>query len=1479
MSDAPEIDAPFTRVAGFETGPDGVQFWRDPGNGQFARPGWSTAKGLALEAVTDFAREFLRHKPEGGTVQTRRSIDRLGIPKGAAVRARYHDDRFGVITDAAGKSHKVRWDVFANAPVPEKAVVAEHIGVADPTPIVTPNTEASAPANRLRQLPGQTGPVLVATADLNRHGIPFGATVNARYLDDTYAAVAGADGIQRKVRWSQFSDAVPDGGVRKEMVSDAGLALARHEAWADADMKLDGAARVGKILSGDPDFAKVVDRLADEYNEPSSSFSKILGTGDRRRPNQSESGTDEGTGMWVDQLASVTGDRELDGLALTPLAASYVAKLINTNGAELGDKITADTDAWADDRYVTIDDLAGWADMGPNELLGAALASRAQDAWMAWQGESVDPFSYALQRNAVEAFSLYGAGRSDALDGGDVESDSDADKLASVFLQAQKRSTQATLEAAGFKKANGWGVDGQITLYRGALQDFTDDGGGESVLLTNPLTSWSIDPDVAVEFASSNDGAYVYKADVNVADIVSLGIDGFGSAGEGEAIVAADSMAGVESVPIRDWDTSPVAAAWMAEWELHRGEVSGITDAQEAAVDVITKQSMPFDAMSLVPLDAPNGQVTKPAAESLFGTDFGFADTAAPTLFGGDAQQPVTAPTPAPEPAPMPVVPDPVAGPVKAGDVVPSRDVGALPVHSLFEVEWAPDSKNTYKIGPDGRVYNVDHYDEYGQDVAEFGDYVDRDVTVAEIGEPKHEATPERVKAVLDALYVDSPANEFTGWEESNPDNGDVSARERRVQRMGTSAPSDSGGPPKSVLFTTDANGWSKVYFSDNPDTEVLGEDATNPRTYPPIENPFVVVPIDSPEFYELMRAVEISIDAPSVNDVENNYLSGAAPNPLPFMDTVVRLSDMMGERSTRLADEAFGPEGTAQFAYDPATGDFTPAEPGADGAVTLTRSEIPWMYARPDKEGRTAIRIQNRAKNKAMGYEVDYTAVDDRLATNEERMAALAEQRKMVMAMMPGGASNPETWFPNSREGGRSAENRFADGTPSISDLDALDSLARITEFGDRVQMLTSSVEYQTPGYSPLPGSVSPFAMSHDDTLATAKRFGDALKKVEKRKLTGTQLARLRKMEWAFERAMYDGSQASGIEVNDEGVMSFKVTTPPILLNRSPIPDELNFIVDPARGIMSMAFIFNGIPKDAAEFEHDEPAFTTALHNAVRRTDRIEPPAGTPEEITTRLAAHRTVMEGLGIDMGTNESIDIVGSGTLGEAAATDPKAVTVKAGLAPYPRSWTDTMADHSVVVQLVPSTGGGSNSTDGRDVTLQVPNVVEAPWLADVAAHEMGHTFEQTVPGLGEAQYWHALSRIKPGEKPVSRKMGGEEVVILEDEWADPYSGRLYDSLGFNSMGHLEVFTTGIQGVVNTGHRAAARFDADPRLQSFITGILATVDPSKPAEVPRDQQTVSQLLGGSYDVDKVKALLRGGGLTDAQRSDLRDILAGLL
>ena len=54
---------------------------------------------------------------------------------------------------------------------------------------------------------------------------------------------------------------------------------------------------------------------------------------------------------------------------------------------------------------------------------------------------------------------------------------------------------------------------------------------------------------------------------------------------------------------------------------------------------------------------------------------------------------------------------------------------------------------------------------------------------------------------------------------------------------------------------------------------------------------------------------------------------------------------------------------------------------------------------------------------------------------------------------------------------------------------------------------------------------------------------------------------------------------------------------------------------------------------------------------------------------------------------------------------------------------------------------------------------------------------------------------------------------------------------------------------------------------------------IDPSKPAEVPRDQQTVSQLLGGSYDVDKVKALLRGGGLTDAQRSDLRDILAGLL
>ena len=77
------------RVAGY----DDLGIWHDPGNGQFAKPGWSTAKGLVLDMVGDLlnsAREHVRHAPEGRALTVKDSrLTGIGVGAGDNVRVRY----------------------------------------------------------------------------------------------------------------------------------------------------------------------------------------------------------------------------------------------------------------------------------------------------------------------------------------------------------------------------------------------------------------------------------------------------------------------------------------------------------------------------------------------------------------------------------------------------------------------------------------------------------------------------------------------------------------------------------------------------------------------------------------------------------------------------------------------------------------------------------------------------------------------------------------------------------------------------------------------------------------------------------------------------------------------------------------------------------------------------------------------------------------------------------------------------------------------------------------------------------------------------------------------------------------------------------------------------------------------------------------------------------------------------------------------
>lgn len=191
-------------VAGFDAGGD----WHDGGNGKYAKPGWSSAKALAIRAVRGaFALAQAQEAGDDGVDLEAADdyLSRLGVAKGAAVRVRYVDEKYGLITPEGGRPVKVKWERFA-----------DHLPAADAprvTPTVTKNTTKAdkgvgrATAARIKA-EGGTGQVVVADGYLARHGHPKGATATVDYVDDVHADVHPAEPGGRKVRskWSHFED-------------------------------------------------------------------------------------------------------------------------------------------------------------------------------------------------------------------------------------------------------------------------------------------------------------------------------------------------------------------------------------------------------------------------------------------------------------------------------------------------------------------------------------------------------------------------------------------------------------------------------------------------------------------------------------------------------------------------------------------------------------------------------------------------------------------------------------------------------------------------------------------------------------------------------------------------------------------------------------------------------------------------------------------------------------------------------------------------------------------------------------------------------------------------------------------------------------------------------------------------------------------------------------------------------------------------
>lgn len=194
---------------------DSIGIWHDPGNGQFAKPGWSTAKGLALgllDGIENMAREHVRHNPQGDYLTARDTHLRgIGVPQGSNVRVKYLNDEFGIVDvtrDGERRPHLVPWERFSDD-------IPDEFATHNPTPEFTgqmnrPNEEKVGLVNRL-SMNGGKGYVEVVGNELNRYGVPVGSVLEATLRDDGSVSVTAPNGARFLVPPRLLEPSLPPG--------------------------------------------------------------------------------------------------------------------------------------------------------------------------------------------------------------------------------------------------------------------------------------------------------------------------------------------------------------------------------------------------------------------------------------------------------------------------------------------------------------------------------------------------------------------------------------------------------------------------------------------------------------------------------------------------------------------------------------------------------------------------------------------------------------------------------------------------------------------------------------------------------------------------------------------------------------------------------------------------------------------------------------------------------------------------------------------------------------------------------------------------------------------------------------------------------------------------------------------------------------------------------------------------------------------
>lgn len=132
----------------------------------------------------------------------------------------------------------------------------------------------------------------------------------------------------------------------------------------------------------------------------------------------------------------------------------------------------------------------------------------------------------------------------------------------------------------------------------------------------------------------------------------------------------------------------------------------------------------------------------------------------------------------------------------------------------------------------------------------------------------------------------------------------------------------------------------------------------------------------------------------------------------------------------------------------------------------------------------------------------------------------------------------------------------------------------------------------------------------------------------------------------------------------------------------------------------------------------------------------------------------------------------------------------------------------------------------------LSLSTAQAPIGPEGARTAMHELGHRFEDTLPGLSAlGQEFLTRRTTNPDgtrQTPVPLAGEGDGALTRPDSFADVYVGRVYANGRFT-----EVFTTGVEALFTGSHGGLLGVGSgvsapDPDHRSFVLGALATVRP---------------------------------------------------